>query len=174
MSFNRELKTNDIDMNGHSIVNVKPQYLDKHPNTLGLFVGFEYFNTVEKVKYLWDGDHWIVSTGKIKTINGIPISGSGDIKIEGKQGVKGDKGDKGDVGPKGDPGKDGVKGDKGTDGKNADLTIAAGVGLSYNTKTEKIDLGTSTANDGTEYDLKTLGEIINKLESRITALESNV
>lgn len=156
MSFNRELKTNDIDMNGHSIVNVKPQYLDKHPNTLGLFVGFEYFNTVEKVKYLWDGDHWIVSTGKIKTINGIPISGSGDIKIEGKQGVKGDKGD---VGPKGDP------------GKNADLSTAAGIGLMYNQITEKLELGELISPEGT-LDLKTLNKELKKINDRLDLLES--
>lgn len=145
MSFNRELMHRDLDMNGHAISNAKPQYLDKHPSTLGLFKGFEYYNTVDNVKYIFNGSIFTEY-----------------------------KGPKGERGPQGLPGKDGVKGDKGTDGKNADLTIAAGVGLSYNTKTEKIDLGTSTANDGTEYDLKTLGEIINKLESRITALESNV
>lgn len=132
MSFNRELIHHPLDLQGNEIMNAKPQHFDKHP-TVGLFSGFEYFNTIDNVKYIFNGISWIDQ-----------------------------KGPKGDKGLTGNPGKD------------ATLTSAAGEGLSYNTITKKLDLGTVAAKDGTIYDLKTLGEIINKLEKRVAELEKGV
>lgn len=85
MSFNRELVYRDIDMNGNTLSNAKPLILTEHPTTVGLFVGFEYYNISNNMKYIWTGDSWEDYKGP-----------------QGNTGIKGDKGEKGEKGDTGE------------------------------------------------------------------------
>ena len=87
-----------------------------------------YFKGHAKATYMSDGvsvettvqmkQDTLVSGQNIKTINNVPILGSGNIVIP-----KGDKGDKGDTGPRGLQGPQGLQGNSGYTGAANELQI---------------------------------------------------
>lgn len=52
----------DINLNNNQLLNAVLQNLEVAPSTVGLKMGFIYFNTTHKSVEIWDGTAWIIMT----------------------------------------------------------------------------------------------------------------